>query len=567
MIGEFFFSVKAAAAIVGSSLLSIIQFPKTKKTGPCTEANVSSPENTVLILPQANYLCPAQKPQYDFAYFSPVNDPLKSSNLVFTSAAPKNEYFLPSSRGSIIQQSPATPLFSFTYGGEQQTEYVTMQARYTTVKENVNLYTTATSISTLGLTAPLNLCPQAFVLNATTASSAQFATAVPFPVKNDIESVPVLWVIPGLSSAATSANGINVPSLTSVPTGINYTSAEGLANTLYVIAKYATTIFIELGGAYGGDVPIYTSGIDPLTGLPRSAPGYIGGRPGIVFGLYQLKTNDVLKIFLGSKGDEILTTTGLTSFDGNGQGGLATVFGGANGGGASYIVHYSASNYSNNLNMTLTAAIDSKDGLLVCVAGGGGGASRNASGGAAGQVDTDFTYGQDNASVVNNRRIPVSSNGSYGGAQFITGISPFQPNINVNGLSGGGGTQSRGGVSTVPNQVPLSNSSWGHKLEPFVDTGINGHHGGGSVSTDKGSGGGGGGGGLFGGGAGSWNGLPKPNNVHGGGGGGSSWNGLLKPATSGTNATLNAYRTKSGPLQWQLNSYGYLVIGCPIVAM
>lgn len=556
----------AALGSIGAFVISFIRFPKHKKSSPCT---VAKGNPTTFVLPMADNICPVGTPKYDLVYFSPVNDPLSNNSLIFTSATTAVTAFFspsgPSGRGQFIQQNPQfpnVPLFSFNYGSQLQTEYVTMQARYQGPTDIVNLYVGQTNDpATLSLTTPLNMCPQSFIKNATAAMASQFATAVPMPVKSAQPLEPVLWIIPGLSTAQQSSNGINVPSLTSAPSGLNYVSTQGLASTLYVVCKSATTIFIELVGASGGNVPIYTAGIDPATGLPRMTPGYTGGQPGVVFGLYNLSQNDVLKIFIGSKGDEVLNTTGLTTFDGNGQGGLGTVFGGANGGGASYCVHYKSASFKNSLDLTLTAAIDSNaKNTLVCVAGGGGGASRNASGGHAGSFGS-ITYG---TSVQDSLGKTVSANGSAGGSQFITGDSPVKPNINANGLSGGGGTQTRGGVSTVPNQVPTDTSSWGHSLKPFLDTGLDGCHGGGSVATDIGSGGGGGGGGLYGGGAGSWNGLPKPNNVHGGGGGGSSWTGLLKPATSDVSATLNAYR--SGKIVWPVNSYGSLVIGCPLVA-
>jgi hypothetical protein len=576
-------------ASIGSAtialFLSLFKYPKdNKKFAPCTTTE-PVPSSTPFILPKFDNSCPIVVPKYDLLFFNPVNDPLSNNNLTFTGPNDAQQYFTPSSRSTIAPTNPNVPSFMCTINGTQYTQFSTMNATASSqfgpvgLPDNINIY--ANVGNTIINPEPLNMCPQAFVLNAVkaTSSASQFVSAVPLPASSNLD--PMLWVIPGLPEMPVSGNGINVPSLTSIPTTSSntttYSTGAGLASTLYIVIKKATSLFIELGGANGGDVPIYTSGIDPVTKLPRSAPGYIGGFPGYVYGLYNVNANDVLKVFLGSKGDELTNTTGLTTFDGNGQGGLGTVFGGSNGGGPSYIVHYKSSVFglsgeaAGPFSLTLEAALNSDSRYtLVCVAGGGGGASRNASGGSAGfsngYGDPAFSYGLDNGTILNDKRSVVSNpGGSTGGSSFLTGPAPYNPNINANGLSGGGG-KFRGGVSKVPNQIPNDNSSWGHVLLPFVDTGINGCHGGGSVSTDLGSGGGGGGGGLFGGGAGGWNSISKPNNVHGAGGGGSSSFGLLKPATNGLNATLNAYRnTNSGSIKWTSNGYGYLVLGCSLV--
>jgi hypothetical protein len=277
----------------------------------------------------------------------------------------------------------------------------------------------------------------------------------------------------------------------------------------------------------------------------------------VVYGTYKLEKGDVLKVFLGSVGQEIQGPSDVIQFDGNGQGGQGTILGGANGGGASYICHYPES-YGNPFERAIkNESVYSK---LVCVAGGGGGASRNASGGFAGNFDNQFLYGES---------AQKKSYGSSGGRSYIVGPAPYLPGLRTNDFSGGGGVETSGGQSNVALPTFLT-SSYGKKLDPFIQDGA------GSVVTESGSGGGGGGGGLFGGGAGGFNGLPKPNNVHGGGGGGSSWTGLLQSATRKEAVSLNAYRTNawkniptstSFPLSYAgYSDFGYLVIGLPRIS-
>jgi hypothetical protein len=284
-----------------------------------------------------------------------------------------------------------------------------------------------------------------------------------------------------------------------------------------------------------------SGGLNPVVFTP-----YTAGCPGIVYGTFRVKKNDVLKIYLGSPGHKNDTPT--LPFSGQGQGGIGTLYGGAFGGGCSYITHYPYSNYGHKsfpaisliaqYESVLDAAIaNDRNAQLVCVAAGGGGSSRHASGGSGGSSNDLLAFGDN---------IKTNRLGSAGGLSYTVGTAPMYTRQSANDLSGGGGAIKVGGASKVQN---ATSSCMGRPLIPFVD------NGGGSVITDVGSGGAGGGGGLYGGGAGAYNDLAKPNNVHGAGGGGTSWFGLLGRATN-KNSTLNIYRSSA-----LTTEYGYIVIG------
>lgn len=506
------------AEIVGF-IINLFNFKKkicAVDKGPQTVFNVRNPDDS----------CSSTN-IYDVYYFNPVNDPLSNSSIIIDGPDGAQQ-IIEEAGSSLIINDPKAPTFSIV----NQSLYSTMLPMTATKSKtelHYNIYTTNSE--------PLNMCPENFISRPSTNLASQFSGAVPMP-KDD----PSIWIFSGNAEANQGKNGINVPVI------IN-PIADGLASTLYILAVKKTSFYIELGGAYGGDVNVYTAGVDS-TGQPRQTIAYLGGKPGVIFGNYFLKQNDILKVFLGSVGDQNTDVNGSQTFDGNGQGGTGTIFGGSNGGGPSYAVHYKSSDYSNSANITYDAAVANLGGSLVCVAGGGGGASRNSSGGAGGH-SIDKKYGHSESNNVSD------SFGSAGGRSFVAGAAPLVPGHTPNDLSGGGGSLIGGGISKITNQYPNSRSSFGSRLKPFNDFG----HGGASVSTNISSGGGGGGGGFYGGGAGAWNNVSKPNNVHGGGGGGSSFMGLLEKTTTGPNVCLNAYKSNSNWTSRKSEKYGYMVLG------
>ena len=509
-----------------------------RKSGPCTNFN-----DTVFSLPNSKNLCPSvDTKKYELIYFNPLSNPISSNFLSLY--APKSQPDLAGHYGVLPRGndsvSASVQQFSVYLKGKEQTTYCTMvPAAETTKAGTLDVYYESAPKKN-----PVNFCPQTFVKSGA-PNDVYFASAVALPVnsnKTDADASTILWVVPGASSGP----------LGSWPSVLEASdTTDGLANVLYVIAKYDVIIYLELGGAKGGDVNIYSSGLDSI-GLPALTGSYLGGEGGIVYGLYKLSANDVLKVYLGAEGQEIVNTTGQSPYDGNGQGGLGTIFGGANGGGASYAYHYryAAFGSDNIFDNVLEAAMDSKMATQVCVSAGGGGASRNASGGSGSFNNSTLSYGQDVSIADGHKRKPW---GSAGGISYLMGRAAEIPGIKTNDLSGGGGTLTAGGYSKVPDQYPTKYSSCGQKLQPFQNSG------GGSVLTNMGSGGGGGGGGIFGGGSGGWNGMPKPNNVHGAGGGGCSSFGLLGNSTRGLNGNLNFYRNSD----WVTDN-GYMVIGLPI---
>jgi hypothetical protein len=371
------------------------------------------------------------------------------------------------------------------------------------------------------------------------------STAIQMPLSLAVGQTvtPKMLVLPGRS---TIKEPLNTPG----------TSASlSLTNVLYITCLVDTTVYIELGGGQGGNVPVYTNGVD-FNGDPTSQVGYYGGNGGFVSGLLDLAVGDALKVFIACAGTLVTDPTGTAA---QGEGGLGTIFGGANGGGASYIVKYAGNR--DRPNEALGRALSGSAGQLLAVAAGGGGASRNAAGGDAGFSDSRVTSSGDIAERTAYGMPPLApSSGSYAGLEFVLGYAPFNVAYAApSGYAGGSGLMSTGGASSVPDQVPVRGSN-GRKLTPFVG------RSGGSVETNSGTGGGGGGSGFFGGGAGGYNGLSKPKNIHGGGGGGSSVSYLRSPNT-GTAVSLNLYRTGSWPVSTvgladtQLASDGYLVLG------
>lgn len=464
----------------------------TNQFAPCSAANVSEPNSTPLAIPDALNQCTSTT--FEMIYLSPNNNFLASGSAMEADGTKWNDY-------QVYRPSASINASKF-------------QSNTST------WYNPATE-------EPLNMCPQMYTKDGATVSSA---SAVPMPL---LATEPLVYIYSG-PTAGNVLGGVAAISST----------AQAFSPTLYIQAVNDVTLFLELGGARGGSVPVYTNGVDSTTGNPSAdGPGYVGGAPGVVYGLYSLKTNDVLRVQLGSLGFWSTDPSAPPPFDGLGQGGLATTLAGANGGGASYAVHFEG------VNAMEDAMNAESNGTLVCVAAGGGGASRNASGGDAGFGADKLVYGGSVSQPF----------GSAGGQSFFTGPAPTVSGRPINDFSGGGGVMTAGGRSNVPSPWPTETSSFGSRLQPFVTDGA------GSVNTDTSAGGGGGGGGLYGGGAGGYNGAPKPNNIHGAGGGGSSWTGSLRPATSGPAVTLNAYRTSfGGTSQWDpktLHQNGYLVLG------
>ena len=357
--------------------------------------------------------------------------------------------------------------------------------------------------------------------------------------------LPKLLIVPGRSAQSERQN---TPATA---------TTLGLTNVLYIKCLVETTIYVELGGAQGGNVSIYSNGVD-FDGNPTAQAGYVGGFGGFVSGLLDLRVGDALKVHLGTAGSLETDPTGSAA---PGQGGLGTIFGGANGGGATYIVKYNGDPVKKDA--AIERAFANLPGDLLAVAAGGGGASRNAAGGAGGFSDVTTADGLFLHTAYGDKSTAPSS-GSYGGTEFILGSAPHKVAFKApTGYAGGSGLNTTGGFSSVPSQVP-KNGSFGGRLNPFVN------RAGGSVETSSGTGGGGGGMGQFGGGAGGYNGLAKPNNVHGGGGGGSSFSKLRSP-NEGPAVSLNIYRSLPGwpfvvdnPLVPSVSTValdGYMVLG------
>ena len=578
--------ISFAAAYFSKTFSKSSEPPKPNtKSSPCTKANGL---NTVFELPVSNGTCLATQREYDLIYLNPISNPLNNSNLSIYQATIDSSFALPNSirpYDSTIQPMPA-----FFNNAVLQTQYFPMLLTDAPVALDAlklsNVFAPLTTSTSNGTSGTTNLCPQNFAFNAS-KSASDFATFVSLPVASVVarDQQANAWIISGLSSAPQiGTNGTNVPCVySSEPTA-------GLATEIYIIARVDVSFYVELTGAFGGNVNLYSNGVDPVSGLPLSVESFQGGAPGTVMGLYTLKQYDVLKVFFGSPGDDSLQwqSPSTFTFGGNGQGGIGTLFGGTNGGGSSYAVHYENSKFMNRADPNtafnsgaLESAINNLPGFIaVCAAGGGGGASRNASGGAAGLSNVDpakgMTYGSQNVLLTSVKNTTsetlVSEFGSAGSKLNITGPALVVKSRAPNDLSGGGGTFTSGGASNVPN--PLSpQSCFGTKLKYFEgQTSTSSGSGGGSATaTDIGAGGGGGGGGFYGGGAGGWNSQAKPNNLHGAGGGGYSWQGLLKK-TANLNVSLNAYRALGWPDilargELTYTSYGSLVLGWPKISI
>jgi len=525
----FLLPVLGSAIISGGAAVGYLFWPKSTKTfAPCSRSNTQQglvDTNTLQFsLPNVDKTCSEAPRTYNMIYFSPRTNMATNTNFTVSPTAEFNPVI-----NGITQQyrvySPTNLLSAQWLNGGLNNVYAWI--------ENFQ------SADRTKTQQPLNGMP-----NYVGLSTIEYATAtsLPWNPENGALSTPSLWLFPG----AETGNPENVPA----------TTGTALTTILYIYCVQATSLYIEVGGAYGGDFVVYANGANPLSGVsPPIDPGFTGGRPGIVYGLYYVKPGDVLKVYLGSRGQERNNADGSLDFSGNGQGGLATIFGGSNGGGASYIYHYVCTNFTTGPWQALDDAVQNKPGKMVCVAAGGGGASRNASGGSAGLSETPtdpLIYGS---------AISTGTTGSAGGLNNVTGNAPFKAQIKVNDFSGGGGGITIGGRSIVPDQTPIDGSN-GTRLQPFLDSG------GGSVETSSGSGGGGGGGGLFGGGAGAWNSIAKPNNLHGAGGGGASTRGLLQAVSKPQNVSFNVYRGTwdlSGKI-WKTPRDGYLVLGLPLAS-
>lgn len=565
--------------------------------GPCMK---NEGLNSVFDIEQANGTCNEKPVNYDLIYINPANNPLDNENLiVYNSSASLPNGF----RGTVRDFNanlPSVPKFL------DQTQYWPMilsksPTALSSLVTSTGLGNVFGPIASLGASQGqiINVCPQCYVVDPVPVDpkiqGSTFSTFLSLPMlsaqdagENNATNSSLI-ILPGLSTAPQGENGINVPCVftetpvtAGVPNSAQNIYSTGLATELYLVALKDTTFFMELNGAFGGQVFLYPNGVDPTNKLPVRTIVYEGGQPGTVYGLYTLKQYDVLKVFLGSPGDDSSqwNNPNVYSFDGNGQGGQGTMFGGTNGGGASYAVHYKLSAF-NTPGVTgfdqgpLLQALNNSSGTLVCVAGGGGGASRNASGGSAGLNavpsigNVPLSYGSRNLRDGRD----TSAFGSSGSKTNVTGLAAENRSRGTQDFSGGGGAQTVGGASNVPNQI--NNGAQGSRLQPFLGntSSYSGSGGGSATATDIGSGGGGGGGGLFGGGAGGFNGQSKPTNLHGAGGGGSSWQGLLKK-TSRENISMNAYRSTNlwpvpntsydfGTLNQSASRYGSLILGWP----
>jgi hypothetical protein len=523
----------AAISAVSFGLYKLASVFKTKNAGggPCIASSANAPAEMPFVLPQPDGQCPkSEPPQYDLVFFSPEGNPTIATN---------------------EQEPDGTRTHSAVVSGIKYTYQAYTRSTSSEVKNpvsNVNCYINAIT------SVPLNMAPQ-LLRTSDTAEAPISGTATFLPLGS---LSPTLVVTCGLPNGTQISENWPAVDYSAAQPPAGAPVSNGLATVMYIEALNDCYVYLEIGGARGGNVEVYTSGIDPISGTAKPLdPSYVGGKPGVVFGTLRLVAGDVLKVFLGSQGTSALDSTGALIYDGNGQAGLGTIYGGSNGGGPTYIVKYD----SKLKGGALSAAYEAQNTYdLIAVAAGGGGASRNASGGSGG-LNADFmNYGQ--AQTVS------SVFGSSGGKSFILGPAPYVPGRLTNDFSGGGGLITIGGASLVTSQQP-SRASEGSSLKPFVGQISPQPQGGASVNTVVGSGGGGGGGGYYGGGAGGFNGYPKPNNVHGAGGGGSSFLGSsLEAATKGLNVNMNAYRAAVAQPLWdplKCNTNGYLLIGLPAV--
>lgn len=152
-------------------------------------------------------------------------------------------------------------------------------------------------------------------------------------------------------------------------------------------------------------------------------------------------------------------------------------------------------------------------------AGGGGGASRNAVGGSAGLSVPIQSMNQDLYGQVHPNRNFIGFPGGNTNYDKEFTIPEYMQGPKSFALSGGGGTITRGGQSSVKN---LKNNTTKGLIHEAAELTKGKPLQGGSGSENP-PGGGGGGAGFYGGAAGFWSGVPAPNNEHGAGGGGSSF--------------------------------------------
>jgi len=505
-------TVSTGIALFGNIFPKAEMRPRNPGNAPCMKTGQDR-----IALPLGNGpFCPAEEMTYTFSFFC---GPTNVSNVgIVSSLVP-----IPYSSGigdQTVDYYPITPSPAFT--PVQTSNYVSY------------LSSGSVSFGPNSPPQPVNLCPSIYKFTDANGQQTTRYSVYKFPTAS---GGSIATILPG-------------PQLPENPNVIATSPTKnGLSNTIYIDINNNSTLYVELGGGRGGPFPVYANGVDFNKKAIPLEPGFVGGSPGVVYGLLRVNKGQVLKVFLGSVGVELDVNSNSLNLNNpfqSGQGGIGTIFGGSNGGGSSYIMRF----------RNLSDAYANNNGDLIAVAAGGGGASRNASGGNGGSSDDSLSYGQ-----------PIKSKlaGSAGGLSNVVDVAPTVLTHRTNGLSGGGGSTTVPGLSSVTD-TPERNSSWGQPLSPFEDSGfvptINGHHGGGSVITFSGSGGGGGGEGYNGGGAGAWNLLTKPNNVHGAGGGGSSMS-SLRPVTR-DNSNINVYRKQLMPVNdpnQPLYGFGYLVLG------
>lgn len=574
-------SITAGVGLMNTVFGSTL-YPKASgaaKQQQCSTIDPDTPLATPFVLPSLDSTCPAKPPAYTLMYFEPRGNPA-------------TELETPNSRDFRFVRTMHKPEFAaqattFTYDYWQPNDSLLARDTFAGPNKNVKLFYDTRQAGvpaspTAAATArPLNFMPQTF----DAVGQLPTATLGPpekFEINPDTQEVidnSVFWVVPGKKEFK-SATYVKQTATDVARTSEMY----GYQSEVYVIIRKTATLYLELCGARGGSVNVYSDGIGP-DGEPILINTFRGGAPGVVYGLLRVNAGDVLYVHVGLVGTQVTGADIVTGVNkATAQGGKATVQAGANGGGMTYVYRFPAGPrgiYQSAIDAALSGAFQYAD--LVAVAGGGGGASKMASGGSAGHSDDTILYGSQPqlplattvgattgsaaaaAATTAARRQPTPSAGSQGGIPYILEPAPFHPSPVPNGISGGGGVGTRGGQSQVNGQ------SAGKSAAPHISLQDNG----GSVITETTSGGGGGGGGLTGGGAGGWNGLSKPNNVHGAGGGGSSSFGRLVKTTKGPySACLNLYRpfkpvapavAAAGASAVNLvpNTDGYFIIGVP----
>jgi len=347
-------------------------------------------------------------------------------------------------------------------------------------RQNGTLVCTGTQIGNVCYSAPL-------IANAQNECTAiAFATVEP-------NYSPTVQSNLGLQAPYIALDGtsttLSIPSVTPQITCTCLDSGPfprtGSATTSNCVKMRCTTLYegqlyMEAAGGTGASITYYTdTNVAPVS--------YAGGTPGMVYGTVSVKPNDTFDISFGynaSPANAASIAEGVQQVV-PGNGGLASLLGGSNGGGCTVVTKGN----------TVPVADTRSSSAPLLVAPGGGGAGRNGAGGNAGspgpykylEVPSQVTHGLNGQSVIDPNNDPV-----YAKPSPVT-------------LSGEGGS-SKGGMSLDPNGT-------GSFLQ-------------GGNASDFLSSGGGGGAGFFGGGSGFTNGLSKPNNVQGAGGGGSSFSSM-----------------------------------------